>query len=167
MSSSKPTVRQMSWVSLIPLLFLTSVFFIIYSLIVSSFEYAFMLTALSILIILIFLRYGVSHNHRKGIFLYKKENYMSAIQEFEKSYNFFSKHAWVDKYRAIVLLSPNRASYKEMALLNIAFCHTQSGNGALAKKYYEKTLKLFPNSGMAKTSLKFIHSVENQGDKRD
>ena len=49
-----------------------------------------------------------------------------------------------------------------MALLNIAFCHAQLGNGELAKEYYQKTLHEFPDSGMAKASLNMIETFEKE-----
>ena len=44
-----------------------------------------------------------------------------AINEFQKSYDFFEKNQWVDKYRYLTLLTASKSSYREMALNNIAF----------------------------------------------
>lgn len=84
---------------------------------------------------------------------------MDAIPHFEKSYEFFARHIWMDKYRYLVMLSSGRLSYREMALINIAFCYGQAGNGIMARGYYERTLQEFPDSSVAKTALKFIGSV--------
>ena len=89
---------------------------------------------------------------------------MKAIEEFKKSYNFFCRHTWIDKYRCITLLSSRRSSYTEMALLNIAFCYTQSKNAKLSKEYYQKVLEFFPESEMAKSALNMISSFESEDD---
>ncbi len=48
-----------------------------------------------------------------------------------------------------------------MALLNIAFCYGQSGNGKRSKEYYEKTLREFSNSEIAKASLQMFESAKD------
>lgn len=100
------------------------------------------------------------HHHRKGIQLYKKAQFKEAILFFERSYDFFNKHAWIDRWRSITLLSASQASYREMALVNIAFCHSQSGNGAAAKDFYAKAINEFPDSNLAKSALRLIESLE-------
>ena len=47
-----------------------------------------------------------------------------------------------------------------MALLNIAFCYSQKGNGSKAKEYYEKTLQQFPGSEMAKSALRMLNPLQ-------
>lgn len=51
-------------------------------------------------------------------------------------------------------------SYREMALVNIAFAYSQIGNGERAKAYYQHALEEFPNSSMAIAALRLIESVE-------
>lgn len=51
-------------------------------------------------------------------------------------------------------------TYQEMALANIAFCYGQAGNGKKSIEYYTRTLKEFPNNGIAKASLKMLNSIE-------
>ena len=53
-------------------------------------------------------------------------------------------------------------TYQEMALANIAFCYGQAGKGEKSKEYYTRTLKEFPDNGLAKASLKMLNSVENK-----
>ena len=96
--------------------------------------------------------------------LVKKEKYEQAIEAFQKSYSFFSKYTWIDQYRFITMLSSSKISYREMALLNIAFCYSQIYNGKNSKDYYLKTIQYFPNSEVAKASLKMIRSIKNQNE---
>lgn len=165
MASGKPIVRQIAWVSILAPLVLMVVLIILFRLIVKPPNTAFALSLLIYLIIFFLLRFGIPRNHRNGVARYKAGNYESAIEEFKKSYEFFSRHSWVDKYRYITLLSSSRVSYTEMALVNIAFCYTQLGDGVLARQYYEKAQEQFPNSEMARTALNMIHSFDGQPQK--
>lgn len=78
----------------------------------------------------------ILRNHRKGVALTKADEYVQAMDEFQKRYTFFSKCIWIDKYRSITLLSSGKTSYREMRLLNIAFCYFQIVDGKNAKNYY-------------------------------
>jgi tetratricopeptide (TPR) repeat protein len=158
MASKIPIVRQIAWLSLLPHLALI-VFIIILARIIGFQNYV-MAGAIIYLTISFLVRFGVPSHHRKGIALFKKGSFMEAIPFFEKSYVFFKKNEWIDKYRYITLLSSSRISYTEMALLNIAFCYGQSGNGKESKDYYEKVLSEFPNSEIAKVSLRMFESAK-------
>jgi len=162
MASKKPFVRQIAWLSILPQLFFMGLLALAFGLAITPFSDALMYAMLTYLIISLTLRFGIAHNHRKGISFCKAGNYDQAISEFKKSYDFFSKHAWLDKYRYIALLSSSRISFTEMALINIAFCSSQIGNGLMAKQYYKKALEQFPKSEIAKTTLNLISSIENQ-----
>lgn len=96
--------------------------------------------------------------------LTKQEKYLDAIPHFEKSYDFFKKHNWLDKYRYLTLLSSSKMAYREMALNNIAFCYGQAGDGIRSKEYYEKTLREFPDNGMAKVGLKMLNAMNQKND---
>lgn len=48
-----------------------------------------------------------------------------------------------------------------MALVNIAFCCTQTGNPNQAKEYYGKALNQFPDSEMAKSALQMMNCGNN------
>lgn len=161
MASRKPIVRQTALLSLVPQLLFMTLLCVIYILFIESKFLAIELALITYLIISISLKLTIPHNHRKGIALYKAGKYEQAIAEFQKSYAFFSKYTWIDKYRFITLLSSCKISYREMALLNIAFCYSQIGDGKNSKDYYLKAIAQFPNSEMANTSLKMIESIEN------
>lgn len=84
------------------------------------------------------LRYFIPKNHREGMKFTNTNQFEKAIFEYEKSYKFFTKKKWIDKYRFITLLSSSKMGYREMALCNIAFCYSQIGNGTKAIEYYKK-----------------------------
>ena len=161
MASKKPIVRQIAWISLMPQLLFMGVLVLLYSFIIEPFVNAVTVAMITYLVISFTLRFSISHNHRKGISLIKSNNYKGAIEQFEKSYVFFKKHEWIDKFRYVTMLSSSRVSYIEMSLINIAFANTQIGNGEIAKNYYKRCLIEFPDSEMAKTALNMISSIEN------
>jgi tetratricopeptide (TPR) repeat protein len=98
--------------------------------------------------------------HRKGVRLSRTGRYSEAIHAYEESFRFFSRHPWLDRFRAIAMLSPAALSYREMALCNMAFCHAQLGQGAKAKDLYRAVLAEFPGNALAATSLLMIESGE-------
>ncbi len=65
----------------------------------------------------------IARAHRRGMRLYRSQQYAAAIQSFGESYDFFARHEWIDRFRAITMMSPSAISYREMALCNIAFGH--------------------------------------------
>ena len=74
-------------------------------------------------------RWLIPHRHRRGIRLLRQEQYLEAISAFEESLEFFTRHSWIDTYRAITLMTPTTSSFREMALMNIAFAYGQLGDG--------------------------------------
>ena len=147
----------MAWTSIIPQVGVIGVIVaIVYSM---GLPYPIISGALIYMLISFSLRRLLPGAHRRGIALFKKKDYEAAILEFRKSYDFFSKHQWIDKFRYLTLLSSSQIGYREMALLNIAFCYGQIGEGAKSKEYYQKTLKEFPDSEMATASLKMFDSA--------
>jgi tetratricopeptide (TPR) repeat protein len=160
MNSKVPILRQISWISIIPQFMIMGIILIIWILLNVSDPFLNMI--LTYLIISISLRFLIPHDHRKGMSLVKQEKFAEAIDFFEKSYAFFSQHNWIDKFRFVTLLSSSRMCYKEMALVNIAFCYGQIGNGLKSKEYYERTLLEYPDNGIAKAGLNLINSATNR-----
>ena len=158
MSSTVPTVRQTNWISIVPHLVIMAIIILIWY--QFNQEKAFLFGSMTYLIISFSLRNLIPRDHRKGIKKNNAEKFKDAIPDFEKSYAFFKKNEWIDKYRFITLLSSSKMSYREMALANIGFCYSQIGDGIKSKEYYERTLKEFPESGLAKSALKMINAME-------
>lgn len=158
MASKVPTVKQVAWISLIPQLMLMGLIIFVYHLI--GFQNSFLLGACTYLILSLMLRNLIAADHRRGIRLVKQQQFEQAIPFFEKSVRFFTENKWIDTFRFLTLLSSSKMTYKEMALCNIAFCYSQTGNGQKAKEYYELTLKEFPNNGLATAGLKMIQSFQ-------
>jgi hypothetical protein len=98
--------------------------------------------------------------HRRGVRLSRNQQFAAAIPAHQASYDFFARHAWLDRYRAITMMSASAMSYREMALCNIAFAYTQIGEGAKAKQFYQRALSEFPGSTMAAAALRMIDASE-------
>lgn len=98
--------------------------------------------------------------HCRGIRFAQTQQFEAAIRAHEESYEFFARHSWLDRYRSITMMSPSAMSYREMALLNIAFAYSQIGDGKKSKEYYRRAHEEFPDSGMGSAALKLIESVE-------
>ena len=158
MSSKTPIVRQVAWSSLIPQLSFMGV--LIFGFYLMKSEDPVIHGTVTYLAISLALRILIPKDHRKGIVLVKQQKFLEASSYFEKSYEFFSKNLWIDKYRFLTLLSSSRISYREMALCNIAFCYSQIGDGKKAIEYYTRTLQEFPDSGLAQSALRMLHSFE-------
>jgi len=98
----------------------------------------------------------ISFHHRRGIRLVRARQWADAASAFRQSYSFFSRHPWLDRYRAVFLMSSSAPSYREMALLNEAFALAQQGLHTEARSVYERTLIEFPDSPIAESALNLM-----------
>ncbi|MEP6900505.1 MAG: tetratricopeptide repeat protein [Actinomycetota bacterium] len=160
MTSNVPTVRQINWISIVPQIAIIGLLIYLYNLV--NFGDPFILGSLMYLILAFGLRNIIPKDHRKAIKLVKQQKFAEAIPYFEKSYDYFMKYSWVDKYRFLTILSSSRMCYREMALCNIAFCYGQIGEGQKAKEYYQQTLTEYPENGMAQAGINMLNLVDNK-----
>lgn len=159
MASGTPVIRQINWLAIaLHLCIFVALVYLFQFLQVGAPS---LMAIATYLVLAYFLRFFLAKYHRYGMMLLKRNEFEAAISNFERSYEYFQQHAWLDKFRAIFLLSSSRISYKEMALVNIAYCYSQLGEGAQAKTYYERALKEFPNSDIAKAGLNMLRAAEN------
>lgn len=158
MASKIPVIRQIAWHSVVPQLAIVAL--LIGGLHVAGVKRPFIPGALVYLALAMTLRTTIATPHRRGISLVKKGKYGEAIQYFQQSLEFFIRHKWVDDFRFLTMFSSSRMSYREMALVNMAFCYSQTGDGRNAKQYYERVLSEFPDNEIARTSLRMIEAAE-------
>lgn len=107
-------------------------------------------------------RWLVCRSHRRGLQLANAGRFEDAIRAHQRSYEFFTNHLWIDRLRSVTLLTPSAVSYREMALINIAFAYGQLGCVRESKRYYQRALEEFPDSEMANAALTFIEAIERQ-----
>jgi len=154
MASSLPVVRQLAWLAFLPQVV------IIGGLIVGAgalgLQEPHLWGAGVYVLLAIVLRRVLSKHHRLGIRAFRRERFAEAVVHFASSYAYFTLHPWIDRYRFVTLLSASRMSYREMALLNMAFCQAQAGHREAAIVTYKRVLEHFPGSRMAQTSLRLM-----------
>ena len=102
------------------------------------------------------LRNVIAQHHRNGVRHSKRKEFERSISEFQKSAAFFRDHEWIDRFRAITMLSAAGMRYREMALVSLGFCYAQIGDGLRARQSYEQSLIEFPDNEMAKAALRLM-----------
>lgn len=162
MSANVPIVRAASWLAVIVIIFVWIIFMAI-------FTFLFQIDGIYIgsilfFILMVLLQRLIPTSLIKGMKAIKKNDFKTALEFFNKSVDFFTQYDWVDKYRAITLLSAAKMSYREMSLCNIAFCYSQTNEGEKAKDLYEQILKEYPDNGIAYYSLNSINTFSNKSD---
>ena len=158
MASSTPVVRQVAWLSILPQLMLMAILIALaYWAGTESYIFA---GAIAYLVIAMALRRLIPQDHRAGISLARRQQFAQALPCFERSYDFFCRHRWLDDWRYITMCSSSRISYREMSLLGAAYCHGQLGDGGKARDCYQRTLKEFPGSQMAEQALKMFDAAK-------
>ena len=136
MTSNVPIVRQIARTSLAPQFALIAV--LMGGAYLAGFEPFILIGAAAYLVLSFALRRLIPRDHRAGIALLRREMFADALPHFERSYEFFTRHRWLDDWRFITLLSSSRVSYREMALLNVAYCYGQTGYGERSRAYYQR-----------------------------
>jgi tetratricopeptide (TPR) repeat protein len=109
------------------------------------------------------LRRVIPRNHRKAIRHCKRQEFEQAISEFHKSVAFFRDYEWIDRYRAVTMLSAAGMWYREMAMVSLGFCYAQIGDGPNARQHYEQCLQDFPDNEMVKSALQLMDAGADRG----
>lgn len=151
-----PMVRQLSLVRFVPVLVVA--FGLAFGGAAVDADWGYELGLAAFVLWLLAGRWLVARHHRRGIRRVKAGDFAAAIPEFEASHAFFTRHAWVDRWRFLTMLSVSLPSYREIALCNAAFCHAQLGNGAESRRFYERALESFPDSGLASAGLSMLRA---------
>ena len=161
MSKRAPIIRQTAWPMVIPqLVFLVVAIFIAVSLTEMP-SVGLILGAGATLAYSFGARALLAGAHQRGMRLIRQGRYAEAVEAFQASYDFFSRHPWVDRLRAFILMMASPASYREMALLNAAFCYGQMGKWGRAREVYERVIEEFGDtSGIAARTLRVLDAAE-------
>lgn len=157
MSQRVPVVRQIAWISIIPHLIVLGLVIAIFTMLGTPEPIIF--GALFYLILSRLVRGILTKHHTSGIRAMRKGNFEGALEHFQKSFNFFSEHRWIDEWRFLVLLSSSAMTYREMALCNIAFAHSQLGDGRSAYEIYDRVLQEYPGNALASAAINLMRSA--------
>jgi len=154
MKQEIPVTKSINYLALVvQSIFLILLYFIF---IQSGSDEPLLWSAMIYLVLAYGLRYFVPVDHRKGIRELKQGHYEAALDSFTKSFEFFSKHKWVDRFRALTIFSASKQSYREMAMINRAFTLVCLERKDEAKEYYENCLKEYPDNLIAEDALKMM-----------
>jgi hypothetical protein len=104
-------------------------------------------------------RYLIPGAHRRGMKAMSLKDYDTAIDQFQRSYEFFSKHYWLDKYRGITMMSPSIWSYREMALMNVASANVAQKDFVAAQAACLRVLEEFPQNEIASSTIEMIQAT--------
>jgi tetratricopeptide (TPR) repeat protein len=77
--------------------------------------------------------------------LIRNAEFDKAIPEIDKALMYFDKHAWIDKYRILLLISSSKRSIKEILIINKVYCLSQTGHEEEAQTLYKSVIKQYPN----------------------
>jgi len=102
------------------------------------------------------LRYFVPIDHRKGVRELKQGKYEEALVSFQKSFDFFTKHPWIDRFRVFTTFSVSKLCYRETAMVNKAFALICLDRKEEAKALYEACLQDYPENSIALYALKIV-----------
>ncbi len=114
----------------------------IWWIILRSTHKAILFGCLSYLILAWCLRFIFQKHHMNGMRFLRAKNYSHAAAAFQQSHDFFEKHAFIDKYRVITMLSSSAIPYQQMALNNMGICYLYMGEDAKALDVFKKLAEL-------------------------
>jgi tetratricopeptide (TPR) repeat protein len=161
MNQRMPVVRQLQWTGLIPQFVAIALLAVLAYLVRPSLGVPLdiLIAAFAYLIFCRIMRAKFVRDHKNGMRAYHAQKFQDAISHFEASYRFFSTHRRLDAWRSLLfgVASPN--PFRVIALCNMAYCHTQAGEGQQAIKLYEQALHEKPDCALAKASLNMLRSV--------
>ena len=159
-----PVIHQIAWVSLILQLLIVAIF--IGAATYFNVPKPILAATLAYIVLAALIRLLLTSHHRRGMHYARQNRLELAIVEFQRSYEFFHRHTWLDEMRYIFLLSTSRVSYREMGLLNLAYCDLWADRGEDAVRTYLRTIEEFPQSGLAWTGIKLFQQGGHDGERR-
>ena len=100
-------------------------------------------------------------HHQRGIYQIRLGSFQEAIASFTLSYEFLNRHRWLDHYRWVTLLDASAISYREMALVNIAYARAQLHGDIASLADYRRALDEFPDSELARAGIEHSKSSKH------
>jgi len=159
-----PVIHQIAWISLVIQMIIVGVLIGLATYL--NVPKPILAATIAYLAIAALIRLLLTAHQRRGMHYAREGRLELAIPEFQKSYEFFHRNAWLDEMRYIFLLSTSRVSYREMGLLNLAYCDLWADRGEDAVRTYLRTIEEFPDSGLAWTGIKLFQQGGHDGERR-
>lgn len=164
MSAKQPAIRSTSWRMLVPQVVIMLLLIILAAAVFKP-QPPVLAVTIGAGVYLLYsygIRWWVLKPHKQGLKLTFAGDYHAAIASHDKSLRFFERHPWIDRFRAVTLLTPSAFSFTEMALMNMAYCYGQLGDIQAAKAFYQQTLNQYPDNEVAAAALNLINAAQNQ-----
>lgn len=106
----------------------------------------------------------LARHHFRGMRRLQQGRYDEALGAFEQYLAFIERHPWIDRYRALVMLTAEAYSCRESAMNNIIFCYGQMGQVVDMKAWLHKLIDEYPSNVFAVTTLSLIKAIESSVD---
>jgi tetratricopeptide (TPR) repeat protein len=166
MTQQMPVVRQLQWMGLIPQFIAITILAIVVRAVLPNLGVPsdIFVAALVYLVFCRGLRALFARDHKNGMRAYYDQRFQDAISHFDASYRFFAAHRWLDTWRSLIFAVASANPYRVIALCNMAYCYSQTGEGQRAIRLYEQALHEEPNCTLAKASLNMLRSVSPASD---
>lgn len=161
-----PVIHQIAWVSLVIQIAIVGVLIAAATYFSATRATPILAGTIIYLVLAAIIRLALTSHQRNGMRYAREGRLELAIPEFQKSYEFFHRHPWLDEMRYLFLLSTSRVSYREMGLLNLAYCDLWADRGDDAVRTYLRTIEEFPKSGLAWTGIKLFQQGGHDGERR-
>src|SRR4051812_42025063 len=151
MPQPMPVVRQLAWSQLIPQAFAIAVIATIFHLLFAEARLSSVLfgAAITYLIICRSSRAVFLREHHAGMSAYRAGRFADAINHFEASHAFFSRHPRMDSWRSFLFGVAGHNRFRIVAPCNMAFCYSQLGEGSRAITLYEQAFAASPSCTLA------------------
>ena len=94
-----------------------------------------------------------------GIRHIKDGDFEKALPYLEEDINYYTKKAWIDKYRHVLMISYSTRTYREIMLANKAYCLLRLGRVKEARELYETILSEYPDNNNVEAQLAMINLV--------
>lgn len=104
----------------------------------------------------------VFRHQQKAYRLLAERKAPEALAELQKHLAFIEQHPLLDRWRTVLFLYINKHSLRELALINMAYAHTQCGELEQARALYEKCLTINPRNEWAIDNLNLIAALSGQ-----
>lgn len=168
MATKPPIIRPISWMGVAVQIVFVSLLAVTvaFAFGVTEPALAFLIAALAWSVFTRVLRLSLTSQFRRGIAQLRKGRFTEAAPLLEASYAAFARRPWIDRFRLVLLGNASSMSYREMALCNAAFAYAQVGEGTRAIQLYEQTLREFPSSSLATSSLQMLRAGQSVGLRR-
>lgn len=160
MTQRLPVARQLYWPGLLPQFgAITLIDLAIFQFTDTDFAVSTLLAAGLYWLACGVMRRFFANDQRLGMRAYRASKFEEAVGHFKNSYDFFTKHPWLDRYRFLLLGTSSVNPYRTISLCNMAFCEAQLGHGNRAIELYEEALKLTPDCAIAQVALRMLRAT--------